>query len=51
MTKSTDSLRTDVGTDGPPPTPRWVKAFVVVFGIMIVVVVVLHATGHGMHGH
>ena len=37
--------------DGPPPAPRWVKVFLVVLGIILLSVIILHATGHRMGGH
>jgi len=53
MTRPNEKAETETSVDRemPPPTPRWVKVFVVVLGVILIVVVVLHATGHGMHGH
>ena len=34
-----------------PPTPRWVKAFAVGFVLVVVVMVVMLATGHGPGSH
>ncbi len=31
--------------------PRWVKAFGIVAVILVVAFVVMHLTGHGLHGH
>lgn len=34
-----------------PGTPRWVKVFVIVASILLVVFVALHLTGHQLGGH
>lgn len=39
------------GRGSPPPTPRWVKLFVIAFILVIVLVVVLHLLGFGFGGH
>ena len=39
------------GRGSPPPTPRWVKLFVIAFILVIVLVVVLHLMGFGFGGH
>ena len=34
-----------------PPTPRWVKVFGIVIGLLIVVFVILHLTGNSPGNH
>lgn len=37
---------------GPrPPTPRWVKVFGILIGVLIVVFVILHLTGNSLGNH
>ena len=51
MTRA-DEKHTEVPEpDAPPPVPRWVKVFALVLGIILLGVIVLHATGHRMGGH
>ncbi len=38
-------------SDRPPPTPRWVWVLGIIAGVMILVVVILHATGRGLGSH
>jgi len=35
----------------PHTTPRWVKVFVIILIVLALLFVILHLTGHGMHGH
>ena len=35
----------------PPPTPRWVKVFVIIFVLLILLVIILHLIGFGFGGH
>ncbi len=37
--------------DARPPTPRWVKAFLTVSGVLLVVLIVLHLLGLGFGPH
>ena len=38
--------------NGPgPPTPRWVKVFGILIGVLIVVFVILHLTGNTPGNH
>jgi hypothetical protein len=37
--------------EAPPKMPRWVKTFVVVALVVVLVIVVLHLTGRGFRGH
>ncbi len=32
-------------------TPRWVKAFAIVGAVLLLILIVLHITGHGFGGH
>ena len=34
-----------------PPTPRWVKVFGILIGVLIVVFVILHLTGNSPGNH
>jgi hypothetical protein len=31
--------------------PGWVKAFAIVGGVLLLILIVLHVTGHGFGGH
>lgn len=44
---------TRVNPDGRSYTgaPRWVKAFVIVFVVLVLVFVILHLTGNSLGGH
>ena len=35
----------------PPGMPRWVKVFVILFIVLILVVIALHLTGTNIGGH
>jgi len=35
----------------PPRTPGWVKAFGIIAIVLVLVLVILHLTGHGPGGH
>lgn len=45
-----DATRTPSGAHDES-TPRWVKIFGIVALICIVIVVIVHVTGGGFHGH
>ena len=34
-----------------PPTPRWVKVFGILIGVLIAVLVILHLTGNSLGNH
>lgn len=44
---------TDVGIDreSPPGTPRWVKVFGVAFLLLVLMIIVMMASGHGPGRH
>ena len=42
---------TDPDSGLRPPTPRWVKVFGLLIGVLIVVFVILHLTGNSMGNH
>lgn len=35
----------------PPGTPRWVKIFVIIFIVSLLIFVILHLMGFGLGGH
>jgi hypothetical protein len=35
----------------PPPTPRWVIAFLAVAGLLLALFVLAHLLGYGLGGH
>jgi hypothetical protein len=37
-------------SSGPPPMPRWVKILGAAFLLLVIVVIVVHLTGRGLHG-
>ena len=37
--------------ESPPGMPRWVKVFVILFIVLILVVIALHLTGTNFGGH
>lgn len=52
MTNPDEESQPDAPEHGaPPPAPRWVKVFAIVLGIILLSVIILHATGHRMGGH
>lgn len=34
-----------------PPTPRWVKIFAIVIGLLVVIFIILHITGNSLGNH
>ena len=46
-----DDTRLSPGGGGPPGVPRWVKAFGIVFAVLVLVFVILHLTGNSPGGH
>lgn len=52
MTQPNEKSQTEASEqDVPPPAPRWVKVFAFVVGIILLSVIILHATGHRAGGH
>ncbi|MEO5886372.1 MAG: hypothetical protein ABIQ77_01800 [Anaerolineales bacterium] len=47
-TMSQTPIKPDRGS--PPSTPRWLKALVIVFIALILLVVILHLTGNSLGG-
>ena len=41
------NARLDTDGDSPPPVPRWVKAFGIAAIVLIVLLIVMMASGHG----
>ena len=52
-----DRLRSNRDTKGPPgresagAMPRWVQVFGLIGGVLVVLFVILHLTGHGFGHH
>ena len=42
---------TDPDSDRPPPTPRWVKVFGILVGLLAVVFIIMHLTGNSLGDH
>lgn len=41
----------NTGNGNPPDMPRWVKVFGIVVGVLALLFVIVHLTGHGIGGH
>jgi len=46
-----DDARLRRAADGPPSTPRWVKAFGVAAIVLVLLFLILHFTGNSPGGH
>ena len=51
MTRANEKHNDMPEQDAPPPVPRWVKVFALVLGIILLSMIILHASGHRMGGH
>ena len=46
---ASEGSRRDRGS--PPPAPRWVKVWGIIFLVFVLLFAVVHLTGHGPGGH